>query len=122
MSDTASDAAPFEPALTVFMLVKASRAWLDLTAEARGAALGEHVLPLLQRHRADVRIRTFDVECYAARVTDVWVWEAREHAAYRAVVEQLRATPFWDGYFEILEILPGVASRGAPAVPLPAAA
>ena len=116
MSDTASDAAPFTPVLTIFMLVKSSRAWLDLGDEARGAALRQHVVPLLQRYRADVRARAFDVEAYAARVTDVWVWDVREHGAYQALIDDLRNTPFWDGYFEILEILPGVANTGLPGV------
>lgn len=96
------------PALTVFMLVKSLPAWLELPPDARRGALNDHVLPLLERHRQHVRLRLYDVEFYAARVTDIWVWEAESHQAYEQLIEALRDTPFWDRYFQIVEILPGV--------------
>ncbi|WP_322041993.1 darcynin family protein [Paraburkholderia sp. J67] len=94
--------------LTVFMLVKSLPAWLELPPDARRDALREHVMPLLERHREHVRLRLFDVEFYAARITDVWMWEATSHQAYERLIEALRDTPFWDRYFSIVEILPGV--------------
>jgi hypothetical protein len=100
--------ASFQPALTVFMLVKSLPAWLELPPDARQSALQDHVRPLLERHREQVRLRLYDVEFYAARVTDVWVWESTSHQAYEALIEALRDTPFWDRYFQIVEILPGV--------------
>jgi hypothetical protein len=97
-----------KPLLTVFMLVKSLPAWLELPPDARQNALQKHVLPLLDRHREQVSLRLFDVEFYAARVTDVWMWEATSHQAYEILIEALRDTPFWDRYFQIVEILPGV--------------
>lgn len=107
MSHTAAPAAEFQPALTVFMLVKSRREWLALDSDARGRMLREHVEPVLAQYRDSVRLRAYDVEFYATRVTDVWMWEAANHQAYEAVVEALRDTPFWDHLFDIVEILPG---------------
>jgi Darcynin, domain of unknown function len=58
-------------------------------------------------------LRFFDVEFYSARVTDIWQWDAVDHHAYELVVEDLRETPFWDRYFSVVEILPGVENAYA---------
>jgi Darcynin, domain of unknown function len=47
------------------------------------------------------------VEFYATRLADIWLWEARNQHAYQLPVEDLRETPFWYHYFEIVEILTG---------------
>ncbi len=60
-----------------------------------------------------MRPRFYDVEFYSARVTDLWVWEAVSHHAYQLLVEDLREAPFWDRYFDIVEILPGVENAYA---------
>jgi hypothetical protein len=101
------------PAITVFMLVKTSPEWLGFTVEERFRQLGQHVQPILKKHAASVRLRFYDVEFYSARVTDLWVWEAVSHHAYQILVEDLRETPFWDRYFDIVEILPGVENAYA---------
>jgi hypothetical protein len=101
-------AADFEPTVTAFILVKTTRAWLDLTVEQRIAAFESSVLPTVREKARDVRSRFYDTEFYTARVTDVWVWEARDHEAFQLVIEALRETPFWDLYFEVVEILVGV--------------
>ena len=41
------------------------------------------------------------------------MWDAKEHHAYELLVEELRETPFWDRYFDIVEILPGVENAYA---------
>ncbi|MFM0738459.1 hypothetical protein PQQ51_14550 [Paraburkholderia xenovorans] len=97
-----------EPVLTVFMLVKSTPAWLGLPADERFRMLREHVEPVLEAHADEVATRFYDIEFYSARVTDIWMWEATSHRAYQQVVEALRDTPFWDRFFEIVEILPGV--------------
>lgn len=58
-------------------------------------------------------LRLYDVEFYSARVTDLWAWEATDHRAYELLVEDLRETPFWDRYFQIVEILPSVENAYA---------
>jgi hypothetical protein len=104
---------PFEPAVSIFMLVKTKREWLEFPPDHRFQLLAQNVQPLLTTHRAAVRLRLYDVEFYSARVTDIWLWEARDHHAYQLLVEDLRETPFWDRYFEIVEILPGVENAHA---------
>ncbi len=37
-----------------------------------------------------------------------WMWDAKDHHSYEMLVEALRETAFWDRWFEIVEILPGV--------------
>ncbi|ABI63310.1 darcynin family protein [Granulibacter bethesdensis] len=103
----------FEPALTVFMLVKTSPEWLGFPVERRFALLEEQFTPILRKHAAHVTLRFFDVEFYATRVTDLWMWDARDHHSYQLLVEDLRETAFWDRYFEIVEILPGVENAYA---------
>ena len=102
-----------EIALTVFMLVKSMPEWLGFTSEERFGLLTTHIEPILKKHHPKVTLRLYDVEFYSARVTDLWVWETTDHHAYELLVEDLRDTPFWDRYFEIVEILPGVENAYA---------
>ncbi|MFC5475796.1 darcynin family protein [Paraherbaspirillum soli] len=99
--------------LTVFMLVKTTPEWLGFSIDRRFSLLAEHFEPILRKHQPQVTLRFYDVEFYSARVTDIWVWDASEHHAYELLVEDLRETPFWDRYFEIVEILPGVENAYA---------
>jgi len=102
-----------EIALTVFMLVKSMPEWLGFTGEERHRLLAAHVEPILKKHHPTVTLRLYDVEFYSARATDIWVWEATDHGAYELFVDDLRDTPFWDRYFQIVEILPGVENAYA---------
>jgi hypothetical protein len=99
--------------MTVFMAVKTTPEWLGMPVDERFRQLAEHVEPVLKQHQAQVRLRFYDVEFYSARVTDMWVWETTDHHAYELVVEALRETPFWDRYFQIVEILPAVENAYA---------
>ena len=103
----------FEPALSVFMLVKTSPEWLGFTVDRRFAILAEHFTPILKKHAANVSLRFFDVEFYSTRVTDIWMWDARDHHSYQLLVEDLRETAFWDRYFDVVEILTGVENAYA---------
>ncbi len=96
------------PEITVFMLVKTQPEWLGFSIDERFAQLARHLQPILKKHQTDVRLRFFDVEFYSTRVTDLLLWEARTHKAWQLVVEDLRETPIWDRYFQIVDILPGV--------------
>jgi hypothetical protein len=98
----------FEPGVTAFILVKTTRAWLDMTPENRVATFEKEVLPIVKERAKGVRSRFFDTEYYSARVTDIWMWEAVDHHAFQLVIEALRETPWWDHYFEIAEILVGL--------------
>jgi hypothetical protein len=102
----------FEPELTAFMLVKTSPEWLGFPVDRRFELVREYLTPILKKHK-DVSLRFFDVEFYTARVTDIWMWDARDHHSYQLLVEDLRETPFWDRYFEVVEILTGVENAYA---------
>ena len=89
------------------MLVRATTAWLALTPDERFAFIDATVRPLLTAHPA-VSLRYFDAEAYNARVSDVMMWQTSVPAAYVAVVEGLRETPFWGTYFEVEELIPAI--------------
>ncbi|CAL9345545.1 MULTISPECIES: darcynin family protein [unclassified Streptomyces] len=93
--------------VTAFMLVKTTPEWLALTVEERVHALTTEVVPVIEARTTGVRSRFYDTEFYSARVTDVWVWEAVDHQAYQLLVDALRETPFWDRYFEVVDLLVG---------------
>jgi len=99
--------------LTVFMLVKTTPEWLGFSIDERFKLLATHFEPILRKHHPKVTLRFYDVEFYSARVTDLWIWEATDHQAYELLVEDLRETPFWDRYFQIVEILPAVENAYA---------
>jgi hypothetical protein len=92
---------------TVFMLLKATPVWLGLAPPERFAFVGGTLRPLIARYPA-VRMRYFDAEAYSARVSDVAVWESADLKAWRGLVEELRETPFWDVYFQVVEIIPAM--------------
>ncbi|MFF7608128.1 darcynin family protein [Streptomyces parvulus] len=96
-----------EPPVTAFMLVKTTPEWLAMTVEERVAAFTTQVVPAVRAKTTGVRSRFYDTEFYSARVTDVWVWEADDHHAYQLLVDALRETPFWDRYFEVVDLLVG---------------
>jgi hypothetical protein len=102
-----------EIVLTAFMLVKSMPEWLGFTSEERFRLLATHIEPVLKKHHPKVTLRLYDLEFYSARVTDLWVGETTEHLAYELLVEDLRETPFWARYFQIVEILPGVENTYA---------
>ncbi|MEU8961866.1 darcynin family protein [Streptomyces sp. NPDC048491] len=95
------------PPVTAFMLVKTTPEWLALTVEERVAAFATQVVPAVKAKTTGVRSRFYDTEFYSARVTDVWVWEAEDHHAYQLLIDALRETPFWDRYFEVVDLLVG---------------
>jgi hypothetical protein len=99
---------PARPDITIFMLVKTQPEWLGFSVDERFDQLARYLQPVLRKHQPDVQMRFFDVEFYSTRVTDLWLWEARSHRAWQLVVEDLRETPLWDRYFQIVDILPGV--------------
>ncbi|MEV0542974.1 darcynin family protein [Nocardia salmonicida] len=96
-----------EPPVTAFMLVKTTPEWLALTVRERVNAFTTQVLPAIEAKTTSVRSRFYDTEFYSARVTDVWVWEADDHHAYQLLIDALRETPFWDRYFEVVDLLVG---------------
>ncbi|GAA4533475.1 darcynin family protein [Amycolatopsis samaneae] len=99
---------PAEAPVTAFILVKTMPEWLALTVKEREHAFSTQVLPAIEARTTGVRSRFYDTEYYSARVTDVWVWEADDHESLRLLIDALRETPFWDRYFEIVDLLVGI--------------
>lgn len=97
---------------TIFMLTRATRAWLALSPPERFAEVDRLVRPVLTAH-PDVKLRFFDAEWYSARVSDVMMWETSNLDSYRSVVETLREGPVWGVYFEITDILPSIENAFA---------
>ncbi|MEU7261207.1 darcynin family protein [Streptomyces rimosus] len=95
------------PPVTAFLLIKTMPEWLAMTPEERVHAFGTEVMSVVKARTAGVRSRFYDTEFYSTRVTDVWVWEADDHAAYQLLIDALRETPFWDRYFEVVDLLVG---------------
>ncbi|MET9859492.1 darcynin family protein [Streptomyces smyrnaeus] len=95
------------PPVTAFMLIKTMPEWLAMTPEERVNALETQVMPAVKARTSGVRSRFYDTEFYSTRVTDVWVWEADDHNAYQLLIDTLRETPFWDRYFEVVDLLVG---------------
>ncbi|MFJ9750210.1 darcynin family protein [Streptomyces chartreusis] len=93
--------------VTAFMLVKTTPEWLALTVQERVEAFTTQVVPTIKSRTSGVRSRFYDTEFYSTRVTDVWVWEADDHGAYQLLIDALRETPFWDRYFEVVDLLVG---------------
>ena len=93
--------------VTAFMLVKTTPEWLALTVQERVEAFTTQVVPTIKSRTTGVRSRFYDTEFYSTRVTDVWVWEADDHGAYQLLIDALRETPFWDRYFEVVDLLVG---------------
>ena len=90
-----------------FMLVRTTPAWLALSPPDRFAFVRTVVQPVLVRHPA-VSLRYFDSEAFNATYSDVIMWETADLFAYQAVVEELRETPFWGVYFEVVEIVASI--------------
>jgi|ERR1700677_2889612 hypothetical protein len=99
--------------LTVFVMVKTSPEWLAMTIDERFGHFNRLMVPILKKYEDKVRLRFYDTEFYSARVTDIWVWEAKSRHAYEMVIEELRETPLWDRFFSIVEILAGVENAYA---------
>jgi hypothetical protein len=96
-----------EPPVTAFMLVKTTPEWLAMTVHERVQAFTTQVVPVIEARARGVRSRFYDTEFYSARVTDIWVWEADDHDSYRLLIDALRETPFWDRYFDVVDLLVG---------------
>ncbi|MGW3994696.1 darcynin family protein [Amycolatopsis sp. NPDC004772] len=99
---------PAESTVTAFMLVKTTPEWLALTVDERIHAFKTQIVPVIEAQTHGVRSRFYDTEFYSARVTDVWVWEADDHDTYRLLIDALRETPFWDRWFEVVDLLVGL--------------
>ena len=108
-----------DSAYSVFLLIKATPAWLALSPDARFGWLDKTVQPILAEH-PEVSMRFWDVEHFSARASDVILFETARLDRYMSLVEALRETRFWDAYFLVLDVLPGIENAYAEAYDRPA--
>lgn len=97
----------FEAALTTFFMVKTAPEWLGFSFHTRLAHARETFQPILDAFAGRVRLKWYDVEFYTAKISDIWVIEAKDHQSYQLFCEKLRETPFWDRFFLVQDIFPG---------------
>jgi chlorite dismutase len=93
----------------IFMPVKSTKEWRQLSDDEQAAFISGTILPILHRNPT-VKMRYFDSDAYSTRFTDVVMWETPDLAAYEAVVDELRATKFWGDYYEVIDIVTAVES------------
>jgi Darcynin, domain of unknown function len=94
----------------IFWLLKTNTSWLALPPKGDGGRFdfAEKVFKPLLGKFPGVSLRFFDIEAYSALCTDIMMWEVNDLKDYNALVECLRETRFWDDYFQVMQILPGV--------------
>jgi hypothetical protein len=97
----------FGAALTTFFMVKTSPEWLGCTFETRLAHARQTFQPILDEFKERIRLKWYDVEFYTAKISDIWMIEAKDHHSYQLFCEKLRETPFWDRFFLVHDIFPG---------------
>jgi hypothetical protein len=103
----------FEPRFTVFMLLKTAPECLGLTGARAREMAQEALSPFLKKHASKVTLSFFDVEFYSARVSDIWIWRAKDVHAYHHLLGDLRQNTFWNRHFKVVEILAGVEEAHA---------
>ncbi|MDJ0787914.1 MAG: hypothetical protein QNK05_13975 [Myxococcota bacterium] len=110
---SAEETAPREAQVfTIFMLVRATDAWLALEPEARFAFLEAEVQPIIESH-PEVGFRFYDSEAFTAETSDVIVWQMSDLGRYQSIVERLRETRFWGHYFAVGSIIPAIENAYA---------
>jgi len=107
---------------TVFMLLKATAAWLALPPDQRNAIYDGALFKVFNRF-PEVRLRFFDASAFHGRCSDVLVWETTDMPEYRDAVDALRSDELLaKPYFDVLDVIPSIADGGREPVcsPLPA--
>ncbi|MEG9434360.1 darcynin family protein [Terriglobus sp. ADX1] len=94
----------------IFMQVKTTRHWLDLSNPEREAFFRDVVRPILRR-RPQVTHRYFECEAFSADASDILVWEAKDLNAWAWIADHLRECLFWDHYFQVVQILPAMEAN-----------
>ncbi|PCJ71649.1 MAG: Darcynin 1 [Rhodobiaceae bacterium] len=97
-----------EQTYTIFILVRATKAWLLLSHEERAAyAQGEFASCLAPF--PTVTLRYFDAEAFTSQCSDVFMFSASSLPDYCAVMDRIRDSRLLtEPYFEFLETIMSV--------------
>ncbi len=103
-----------EDRYTIFILLRATRAWLRLSHADRAAAGRDAFGGGFE----GMTVRYFDAEAFTGRCSDVLVVETASLADHRRLMDRLRDSAiFTEPYFEVVDIIPSIEDtyRDAPA-------
>jgi hypothetical protein len=103
----------FEYEFTVFMLLRAAPECLGFTIAGIRELARQALTPILRKHASRVALGYFDAEFYSSRVTDIWIWRAKDVHAYHHLLEDLRLNTSWNRHFKIVEIMAGAQEAHA---------
>ena len=97
-----------EQTYTIFILVRATKAWLLLSHEERAAyAQGEFAACF--EGFPTITLRYFDAEAFTSRCSDVFMFSASSLPDYCAVMDRIRDSRLLtEPYFEFLETIMSV--------------
>ncbi len=94
--------------LTIFLLLRATTAWLRLERAERSRIAEEQMGAAFARYES-VQMRFFDMEAFTARCSDVMMLECDNLQDYSFLMDELRDSDmFRIPYFEVVDILPGI--------------
>jgi len=80
---------------TIFIHLRTTRDWLELSRGRRAAVIAEHVAPLLGRYASTTSLRWFDAEAFSADPTDIAVVTTTALQDWYDLYEELRDSPLW---------------------------
>lgn len=93
---------------TVFILLRATPAWLRLTRDQRRALSEQHLGGALAASPG-IQVRHFDAEAFSAFCSDVMTVETDDPGAHYFFMERLRDTPLLnEPYFEVVQVIPAI--------------
>ena len=92
---TGTDTTYSTPTYTIFIHLRTTRHWLELSRGHRAAVIAEHVAPLLERYASTTSLRWFDAEAFSADPTDIAVVTTTALQDWYDLYEELRDSPLW---------------------------
>ncbi len=107
------DADPVDFEFTVFMLVRADPDRSGLAVAFAREWAQEVLAPILQKNASRVTLGYFDLEYDPARITDIWIWRAKDGRAFRHLLADLKEDQFWNSHFRVVELYAGVEEAHA---------
>jgi hypothetical protein len=103
---------------TFFMLLRSTARWRALALDEQ-LARHDALLSRVFETYPELSLRHFDSTAFAARCSDVLVWETSDVAQYHEAAQALRdGGPLGAVWFELVDVIPAVEDDGHDADPL----